>query len=150
MGGRARGGEEGGRPSGDEPHGGRAGSYRQGELLRLLGRLGEAEEAYRSASANGREPQPGLALLRVAQGNEDAAAAAMRRALGEAADPLRRAALLPAFVEVMVATGENRRGGARGRRAGRDRRRLGGGALPAAAAQARGAVASRAATPRGR
>ena len=114
--------------------------YRQGELLRLLGRLGEAEEAYRSASANGREPQPGLALLRLAQGNEDAAAAAMRRALGEAADPVQRAALLPAFVEVLFATGENDEA----ERAAAELEEIAagseGGALPAAAAQARGAV----------
>ena len=81
--------------------------YRQGELLRLRGALAEAEEAYRSASANGREPQPGLALLRLAQGNEDAAVAALRRALDENADLVARAALLPAFVEVLLAAGEN-------------------------------------------
>ena len=56
--------------------------YRKGELLRLRGQLADAEEAYRSASAHGRDPHPGLALLRLAQGNEDAAAAAMRRAVG--------------------------------------------------------------------
>ena len=61
---------------------------------------------YRSANAHGREPQPGLALLRLAQGNEDAAAAAMRRAVGEAVEPVDRAALLPAFVEIMLATGD--------------------------------------------
>jgi len=114
--------------------------YRQGEILRLRGRLAEAEEAYRSASANGREPQPGLALLRLAQGNEDAAAAAMRRALGEIADPTARAALLPAFVEVMLAAGEVDDA----ERAGAELQEIAAGyedgALPAAAAYARGAV----------
>ena len=115
--------------------------YRQGEILRLQGRLAEAEEAYRSASANGREPQPGLALLRLAQGNEDAAAAAMRRALGESTEPTARAALLPAFVEIMLAAGdldEAERASAEldAIAAGYEE-----GALPASAAHARGAVA---------
>ena len=115
--------------------------YRAGEILRLQGRLAEAEEAYRSANANGREPQPGLALLRLAQGNEDAAAAAMRRALGESTEPTARAALLPAFVEVMLAAGdldEAERASAEldAIAAGYEA-----GALPASAAHARGAVA---------
>ena len=59
--------------------------YRQGEVHRLRGEFGAAEEAYREASRRGREPQPGLALLRLAQGKSDAAAAAIRRALGETA-----------------------------------------------------------------
>jgi ATP/maltotriose-dependent transcriptional regulator MalT len=76
----------------------------------------------------------------LAQGNEDAAAAAMRRALGEARDPAVRAALLPAFVEVLLAAGEN--GEAESAAAELERIAAGssGGALPAAAAQARGAV----------
>jgi DNA-binding CsgD family transcriptional regulator len=115
-------------------------SYRQGEILRLRGRLAEAEEAYRSASASGREPQPGLALLRLAQGNEDAAAAAMRRAVGEARDPALRAALLPAFVEVLLAAGENEEAEGAAAELERIAASSTGGALSAAAAQARGAV----------
>ena len=45
-------------------------SYRQGEIHRLRGELVAAEEAYREASRCGWEPQPGLALLRLAQGDE--------------------------------------------------------------------------------
>ena len=55
--------------------------YRQAEVHRLQGRFSAAEEAYRDASRCGCEPQPGLALLRLAQGNDDAAAAAIRRAV---------------------------------------------------------------------
>jgi DNA-binding NarL/FixJ family response regulator len=44
-----------------------------------------------------------MALLRLAQGRRDAATAAIRRALGEAKEPLRRANLLPAFIEIMLA-----------------------------------------------
>lgn len=77
--------------------------YQEGEAHRLLGRLAAAEEAYRQASRLGREPQPGLALLRLAQGDEEAAAGAVRRVLAETTDPLRRARLLPAHVEIMLA-----------------------------------------------
>jgi DNA-binding CsgD family transcriptional regulator len=80
--------------------------YRQGEVHRLQGRFTAAEEAYREASRSGWEPQPGLALLRLAQGNGDAAAAAIRRAVGETTDPLKRARLLPAYVEIMLAVGD--------------------------------------------
>jgi DNA-binding CsgD family transcriptional regulator len=78
-------------------------AYRRGELHRLRGDLAAAEDAYREASHHGSEPQPGLALLRLAQGNGDAALAAMRRALSEAADPVARIRLLPAAVEIMLA-----------------------------------------------
>jgi DNA-binding CsgD family transcriptional regulator len=77
--------------------------YQQGELHRLCGEYAGAEEAYREASRRGREPQPGLAQLRLAQGRVDAAAAAIRRVLGEARDRVARCRLLPAYVEIMLA-----------------------------------------------
>jgi DNA-binding CsgD family transcriptional regulator len=77
--------------------------YRQAELLRLLGRFDAAEDAYREASRFGWEPQPGLAQLRLAQGKVEAALAAIRRATAEATEPLKRAALLPAQVEIALA-----------------------------------------------
>jgi DNA-binding CsgD family transcriptional regulator len=80
--------------------------YREGELLRLRGEFGAAEEAYREASRCGWEPQPGLSQLRLAQGRPDSAAAAIRRATGEASDPLKRAGLLAACVEIMLAVGD--------------------------------------------
>jgi DNA-binding NarL/FixJ family response regulator len=80
--------------------------YQQGELHRLQGDFIAAEAAYREASGFGREPQPGLALLRLAQGDKGAAAAAARRVLDEAAEPLQRAALLPAYAEIMLAVGD--------------------------------------------
>jgi ATP/maltotriose-dependent transcriptional regulator MalT len=80
--------------------------YREAELLRLQGELDGAEEAYRAASHAGWEPQPGLAQLRLAQDRVDAAAAAIRRSAAESADPLRRAGLLPAYVEIMLSAGE--------------------------------------------
>ena len=80
--------------------------YRQGEVHRLRGELDAAERAYREASRNGWEPQPGLALLWLRQGRGGAAAAAVRRALGETTDAPRRASLLPAHVEIMLAVHE--------------------------------------------
>ena len=80
--------------------------YRQGELHRLRGDFAAAERAYRESSRHGPEPQPGLALLRLAQGRGDAAAAAIDRAVGETGDPLPRARLLPAQVEIALATGD--------------------------------------------
>jgi tetratricopeptide (TPR) repeat protein len=55
--------------------------YQEAEVHRMRGEYSAAEEAYRKASQWGWEPQPGLALLRLAQGRTDAAAAAMRRVL---------------------------------------------------------------------
>jgi ATP/maltotriose-dependent transcriptional regulator MalT len=80
--------------------------YLRGEVHRLRGEFAEAEEAYRRASRLGSEPQPGLALMRLAQGNRDTAAASIRRVVGETTDRLRRAALLPSFAEIMLAVGE--------------------------------------------
>jgi DNA-binding CsgD family transcriptional regulator len=81
-------------------------AYLAGELHRLRGEQAEAEQAYRDAARGGYEPQPGLALLRLAQGRRDAALAAIRRTLAEQAEPLKRARLLPAHVEIAVAAGE--------------------------------------------
>lgn len=78
----------------------------EGDLLRLVGDLDGAEAAYRRASELGRDPQPGLALLRLAQDRLDAAHAMSRRALGEAEDPIARARLLGPHVEVALAAGD--------------------------------------------
>ncbi len=83
-----------------------AAHYQQAEVLRLRGEFAAAEEVYASASQLGREPQPGLALLRLAQGRIDTAAAAMRRVMGVTTDRLQRSKLLPAHVEVMLAAGD--------------------------------------------
>ena len=80
--------------------------YQQGEVHRLRGEFAAAEEAYRSASRCGHEPQPGLASLRLAEGKAWAAVGAIRRVLGESAQPMLRAGLLPACVEIMLAVGD--------------------------------------------
>jgi DNA-binding NarL/FixJ family response regulator len=81
-------------------------AYQQAEIHRLRGELSAAEEAYRSARQFGREPQPGLALLRLVQGRVDEAASAIRRVVGSTTDRLGRTRLLPALVEIMLAAGE--------------------------------------------
>jgi DNA-binding CsgD family transcriptional regulator len=80
--------------------------YQQAEIHRLRGEFVEAEDAYRQANQLGREPQPGLALLRLAQERRDAAASAIRRVVGATADRLQRTRLLPAYVEITLALGE--------------------------------------------
>ena len=86
--------------------------YELGELHRLTGRYREAEGAFSQAASHGHPAQPGLALLRLGQGRLDAASASIRRALAETRDPLARAGILPAFVELMLAAGDA--GAARG------------------------------------
>ena len=79
--------------------------YQQGEVHRVQGDVDRAEAAYREAARSGHDPQPGLALLRLVQGRTTAAASAIRRALSEATDPVRRTKLLPASVEIFLAEG---------------------------------------------
>lgn len=80
-----------------------AGYYEIGEIRRRRGDLAGAEEAYRTSSELGREPQPGLSLLRLAEGKIDAAVAGIRRSLEEAQGPLFRLRRLPAQVEIAIA-----------------------------------------------
>ncbi len=81
-------------------------AYVQGEMHRVAGDYAAAEKSFREANALGFEPQPGLALLRLVQGNPGSAAAMIRRATGESTQTLRRARLLPAYAEITLAVGE--------------------------------------------
>ena len=85
--------------------------YQRAEIHRLRGELGEAEDAYRHASDAGRSTQPGLALLRLAQGRVDAALSAIDRASDEARGRRLRTGLLAARIEIHLAAGD--RDGAR-------------------------------------
>ena len=80
--------------------------YQCGELSRLRGAFEEADEAYRNANRYGRRPQPGLALLRLAQGHAEPATMAIRVALEEARGTETRLRLLPAYVEIMLAAAD--------------------------------------------
>lgn len=114
--------------------------YQLGELHRLRGEVTRAEQAYLHASRWIPEPQPGLALLRLAQGQIDTAAAVIRRAVDEAADRHSTARLLRGYVEIMVAAGDvpSARTGADALRSTADD--LGGPWLDAVAASADGVV----------
>jgi DNA-binding NarL/FixJ family response regulator len=80
--------------------------YVEGDLHRLRGDFDAAEASYRSANEHGCEPQPGLALMRLAQGRTDTAAASIRRVLDEAVGPIFRARVLGAYAEIMLAVGD--------------------------------------------
>ena len=77
-----------------------AAAYEVGELRRLRGELDNAEAAYRQASELGRNPHPGLALLRLAQGQRELARAAIARVLSEQTPRRQRAEALAAAVEI--------------------------------------------------
>jgi len=84
-----------------------AGYYEVGEIRRRRGDLAGAQEAYTRAHEVGRDPQPGLALLRLAQGRVDAARSSIRAALaGFSGSRLERAPLLAAHVEIALAAGD--------------------------------------------
>jgi hypothetical protein len=88
------------------PHAGIA-LYELGEINLRLGNHELAEHAFLEAHAHGYPPQPGLALLRLAQGNHDAADEAITGALADPTlDPLARARLLPARTEIALARGD--------------------------------------------
>jgi DNA-binding NarL/FixJ family response regulator len=76
----------------------------RGDVLRILGEYKLADEAYDSAGASGDAVTPGLALLWLAEGRVDAAVGAVRRQVDEAHDPVSRSRVLPAAVDVLVAT----------------------------------------------
>jgi len=81
--------------------------YEIAEVRRLRGDLAAAERTYLDAHRHGRDPQPGLALVRLAQGRVDAAAAAVSAALADrTGSRLDRAPLLSAQVEIALAAGE--------------------------------------------
>jgi DNA-binding CsgD family transcriptional regulator len=124
----------------ESPAGAGEAAYRRGEINRLLGNAEDSEAAYREASIHGREPQPGLALLRLAQGNVAAARAAIRRMLAESAEFGGRADLLAACVEIELAAGDADAAARASDELDRLTAEQAGEALGATAAQARGAV----------
>jgi class 3 adenylate cyclase len=82
-----------------------AGFYEIGEIHRRRGEFADADLAYDQAKEWGRNPQPGRALLRLAQGKVDDAAKAIRRSLASTPDPLGRINRLPAAVEIYLQSG---------------------------------------------
>ena len=115
-------------------------AYREGEIHRLRGDHQLAEAAYERAARLGRDPQPGLSLTRLAQGRPDASAASIRRAVAETDRGLPRVALLPAYVEIMIATGDVDAAASASRELSEIADEQGSDAIAAMAAHARGAV----------
>jgi ATP/maltotriose-dependent transcriptional regulator MalT len=79
--------------------------YQEAELLRLRGEFTDAEQAYRAASMSSRKARPGLALLRLAQGQIDAAVACAQGLLEEA-EPDVRPEVLAAWAQISLAVGD--------------------------------------------
>jgi DNA-binding CsgD family transcriptional regulator len=114
--------------------------YRQGEIHRLRGDFEPAEERYREASQCGWDPQPGLALLRLAQGRTEPALQALRRAVLAARDPIARAKLLPALIEALLASANTDEARAASRELDDIAGKFGTAVMGALAARVRGAV----------
>jgi class 3 adenylate cyclase len=77
-----------------------------GEIRLRMGDLASAEEALRQAHEAGEDPQPALALVRLAAGDREAAWSQIRRALSEDRPSLPRARLIPAAVDIALAVGQ--------------------------------------------
>jgi DNA-binding CsgD family transcriptional regulator len=80
--------------------------YQLAHLHRLRGEFAEAETAYREVSKSGRKPHPGLALLRLAQGQIETAVAAIRHVAEESHDRRSRSFVLAAYIQIMLAAGD--------------------------------------------
>jgi DNA-binding NarL/FixJ family response regulator len=96
--------EEAGRACGQSHRGYPIGAafYELAEIHRMRGQFREAEEAYRQASLHGRSPEPGLALLRLAEGHSEPAATAIRRLLDLPQKRWARANVLASAVEILI------------------------------------------------
>lgn len=114
--------------------------YQQAELYRLQGKFDEAEAAYRNAHQAGRDPQPGLALLRLAQGRLIEAVNTIERVLVTTTSTWQRAKQLPACVEIMLAAGKLDKARAAAVELDTIAKRFGTQILGAIAAQAEGAL----------
>ncbi len=77
-----------------------------GDVHRLQGDWDEADSAYQAAANHGHDPQPGLALLWLARGQPDAARGAIDRLLSETGGPVQRCQVLPAAIDILIATGD--------------------------------------------
>lgn len=80
--------------------------YEAGEVLLLRGELDAADSSFQQAADHGFDPQPGLALLWLARGQDTAARSAIERLLAETGGPVQRCRLLPGAVDVLVECGE--------------------------------------------
>ena len=115
--------------------------YEIGEIRLRMGDLARAEEVFRQAHELGRDPVPGLALVRLAEGKIAAARALLDGAVAERPEgSLERARLLPASVQIALAAGQLDLAREAAAELEAIAGRYGSTALQASAAQARGAV----------
>lgn len=123
--------------------------YEIGEVRRRMGDFTGAEEAYNRAHEYGHDPQPGLSLIRLAQGKLDAAAAGVRRALADETGRLARVKPLAAQAEIAIAVGDLETAAAAAEELGSIVNEVGTTGLQAVAACVRGAVRLARDDPRG-
>ena len=114
--------------------------YRLGEIHRLRGEFEKAEAAYMQANERGRKPQPGLSLLRLAQGEIDTAAASIRGVLLDTRIQAARARMLAAAVEILLGAADLENARAAATELSTIASAIGASLLNAASAQATGAV----------
>jgi DNA-binding CsgD family transcriptional regulator len=114
--------------------------YRLGEIHRLRGDVTGAEAAYTQANERGRKPQPGVSLLRLAQGQVDAAAVSIRSVLTDTRSRAARASVLTAAVEILLAADDLPQARAAAAELSDIAEALGAPVLRAASAHATGAV----------
>jgi len=82
------------------------GFYEIGSIRLRMGDLPAAEEAFRQAHEMGRSPEPGLSLIRLAEGKAQVANASLKRAVAADGSRPGRARLLPAQVDAAIAAGD--------------------------------------------
>lgn len=80
--------------------------YEIGSIRLRMGDLPAAEEAFRQAHQAGHLPEPGLSLIRLAEGKAESANVSLRRALAETSSRPARARILPAQVDAAIAAGD--------------------------------------------
>ena len=85
------------------------GFYQLGEIRMRMGDLPAAKEQFRRAHELGMVPEPGMSLVRLAEGDAQGAASSLRRALANEGERYARARLLPAEIEVALALGDRER-----------------------------------------
>jgi class 3 adenylate cyclase len=83
------------------------GFYEIGEIRLRMGDLEEARDSFRQAHELGRDPQPGLAVLQLAEGNAQLAVTSIKRSLDDPGlDRLRRCRLLSPLVSMAIVAGD--------------------------------------------
>ncbi|MCW2632207.1 MAG: Response regulator receiver protein [Pseudonocardia sp.] len=83
------------------------GLYEIAEVRRRVGDFDGAREAYRQSHELNVVPEPGMALLQLAEGDVAAAQASIKRALaGDRATPLGKVRMLPAAADIGLAAGD--------------------------------------------